>query len=368
MASSPEASLLAMPKAQRDELLERLEDLPSHLAHQDELEQAFSQAFESWYTGGAQRGSACFGNVWIVVGASVANLTDVMGQFVNAIADKDSLEQHDSRFSEALTHRGLPIRLLQWSSRPPVEELEKRLQQQLGYGFDIHGSEREIVVIPCLEQCFLRSVEGLDGVDYLREHLLSASSRFLILGMGRVSWRYLQTIYRLESYSSQVTHLSQLSDQQLSKWLNPIYTQLNIQFKSPSLQSQLTTDEPNWREKYFECLAKESEGIDSVAAQLFLDSLQTNEREEIEVARPQKSDLPELEGEDVYLLYSLLLHRMLTEQELALSLGVMPQQLKARIQVLRRSGVVEKQGDELHLNPVYYPAVVTRLEGDNFLV
>ena len=76
--------------------------------------------------------------------------------------------------------------------------------------------------------------------------------------------------------------------------------------------------------------------------------------------------MPKLMGESEYLLYSLLLHRTLTRQELADSLGMTLRQIIPWIQSLRQAGVIEQQGQTLTLNPIYYPTVCTKLEGDNF--
>ena len=247
------------------------------------------------------------------------------------------------------------------------------------------------MVIPCLENCFLRSVDGLKGIDYLKKHLLNEPSRFWILGLGQVGWKYLQATCTLDAYGDRVTHLAELSDQQLSEWINPIISKLNIEFQSSSLKSQFSKEKLSRREKYFKDLAKESEGIDTVAIQLFLNTLQMLDEDEaspqrsqadsqreptssdfqsyqIQAKSPKHPSLPKLNGEDIYLLYSLLLHRTLTKPELAESLGLTLDQIEHPVQVLRKAGVIEQQTNILRLNPIYYPTVCTKLAGDNFSV
>ncbi|MGD1938814.1 MAG: hypothetical protein ACFCA4_14865 [Cyanophyceae cyanobacterium] len=88
----------------------------------------------------------------------------------------------------------------------------------------------------------------------------------------------------------------------------------------------------------------------------------------LQAKRPANPSLPNLGGEDVYFLYSFLLHHTLTELQLAQSIGLSLLDVKDKVQALRKLRLVEQQGDLLRLNPAYYPAVYSRLDGDNFLV
>ena len=382
--SEPEDSLLQLPQPLRQKLLDQLQALPSQPSYVEQLKTEFSPAFEAWcskkqdYPHPNSWDTGCHDNVWVIVSPSVANLPDVGDVFLQSIADADSESDKE------LTYQGLPLRLMQLSARPDVKSLRKTLQQQFSHRL---SDEREVVIIPCLENYFLRSVYGLEGIDYLREHLLNDPSRFWILGLGELGWKYLQAIYALDAYSNQITHLSELSDEQLSDWFEPIVSKLNISFQSSSLRSKFTNKELNWREKYFKTLADESDGIDTVAIQLFLNTLQilencSEDSEQEQSATPKPSDglqtyeirakspkhpsLPDLPGESIYLLYALLLHRTLTKKELAEALGLAVEQIEHQIQTLRKTGVIEQKAQSLRLTPVYYPTVCNKLAGDNF--
>ncbi|MEM1251838.1 MAG: hypothetical protein AAGI69_05340 [Cyanobacteria bacterium P01_H01_bin.21] len=389
-ASEPENSLLQLPTPLRQRLFQQLRQLPSHPEHVEQLKTEFHSAFKGWYTENKEDSHpddwdiGYHGNVWIIVSPSVANLQDVIGVFLKEIAEPESESGGD------IVYKGLKVRLTQWAARPDVKSLQKVLQQQFGHKISSEH-KREIVVIPCLEHCFLRSVDGLESIDYLRKHLLSDPSRFWILGLGQVGWKYLQAICTLDAYSDRVTHLSELSDQQLSEWIDPIISKLDINFPSSSLQSKLSGEELNRKEKYFKDLAKESEGIDTVAIQLFLNTLQVLDEDkadpqgdqaapqgskisnnfqsyQIQAKSPKHPSLPKLNGENIYLLYSLLLHRTLTKEELAESLGLISAQIEHPVQILRKAGVIEQQAKTLRLNPIYYSTVCTKLAGDNFSV
>ena len=381
--SEPEDSLLQLPYPLKQTLLKQLEQLPSQPSYLEQLKTDFSPAFKAWcskkqdYPHPNNWNTGCHDNVWIVVSPSVAKLSDIIHTFLQAVADAEP--------DQTLTYQGLPIQLVHWSARPDVKSLPQKLQQfshqQLSDG------EREIVVIPCLEDCFLRSVYGLEGIDYLREHLLNDPSKFWILGLGQLGWQYLQAIYALDTYSHQITHLAELSGEQLSNWLEPVVSKLDIEFQPSSLHSKFTNKKLNWREKYFKALADESDGVDTVAMQLFLNTLQIlddcpkdddNEqpansespdrlqRYKIRAKSPKHPSLPDFPGESIYLLYALLLHRTLTKQELADALGLIVKQIEHQIQSLRKAGVIEQKNQNLRLNPVYYPTVCNKLAGDNF--
>ena len=384
----PKDSLLQLPHPLRQTLLTQLEQLPSQPRHVEQLKTEFSSAFAAWYSkkqGYPQPNSwniGCHDNVWIIVSPSVAQLSTIIDTFLQTIADTGS--------DKELTHQGLPLHLPRWSARPDVKSLRQNLQQQFNHK---SPNKPEIVVIPCLEDYFLRSVYGLKGVDYLREHLLNDPTRFWILGLGQLGWKYLQTVYALDAYSHQITYLTKLSGKQLSDWLEPVVSKLSINFQSSSLRSKftnkVTNKELNWREKYFKTLADESDGIDTVAVQLFLNTLQIldDQSEEcypkqstnanpldgfqpykIQAKSPKHPSLPELTGDSIYLLYALLLHRTLTKKELAEALGLVVEQIEHQIQTLRKAGVIEQKAQSLRLNPIYYPTVCNKLAGDNFIL
>ncbi|MBE9068356.1 hypothetical protein IQ260_17020 [Leptolyngbya cf. ectocarpi LEGE 11479] len=373
----PENSLLQLPSDLRQKLLTQLQQLPSHPDHSEQLQTEFQHAFEAWHQGQRSnpRGwlAGCHDNVWIVISSSATNLTDILSVFVKTLAG------NDPRVDEKLTYQGVPLQLVQWPVRPDVESLQKSLRQQAD---SLHN--REIVVIPCLEHCFLRSVEGLKSMDYFTQHLLTDPSRFWILGLGQVGWQYLQAISALDGYSNRITHLNELTGKQLKEWLDPIVSELNIEFQSSSLRAKVTNENVDWQEKYFSTLADKTDGIDTVAVQLFLNTLQVidddPEKEQTASEKPSKPfqnrkiqarlaeqpSMPELEGESIYLLYSLLLHRTLTKLELAESLGLTLYQIEPLVQTLRKAGIIEQQEQRFRLNPVYYPLVHTKLAGDNF--
>ncbi len=91
-------------------------------------------------------------------------------------------------------------------------------------------------------------------------------------------------------------------------------------------------------------------------------------RQKLIAQLPRLPNLPALEPEEQYLLYSLLLHSDLTLSALATSLGDEESQVQARVQMLCRKGVVEQKEQILKIEPIYYPLLKQYLESNNFLI
>ena len=83
---------------------------------------------------------------------------------------------------------------------------------------------------------------------------------------------------------------------------------------------------------------------------------------------PSLPGLPPLEPDDQFILYSLILHGDLTISALAESLGDEQSEVQARVQILRRQGVIEQKDKVLKINPIHYPALKQELANNNFII
>ncbi|MGB7520886.1 MAG: hypothetical protein WA896_14755 [Spirulinaceae cyanobacterium] len=267
----------------------------------------------------------------------------------------------------------IPYKFLPWNERPhDFRNIPEKLRSQLGRAtLAAEEGFEEIVVIPNLSWCFLRGVEGLDGVDYLRDIVLKDRSRFWLIGAQQISWQYLNYVDKIEAYFDQTFSLPPLEEEDLQAWLDPIITEAKIGFSS-NLEKE---EQETAQQKYFKRLTARSGGISSVARQLFLHSLSceiTNSSEEeqkkIQVENPYLPDLPNLSHNQHYLLYSLLLHGKITLPHLAYSLGDDEDIVQHLVQVLSRSGVINTEGELLQVDPLHYPELRDDLDGNNFLL
>jgi len=317
-------------------------------------------------------------------------------------------------------------------------------------------------VIPDLCWCFLRSADGLDGLDYLQDLLPCDRTRFWVLGSGMVGWEYLKSTIKFHAYCGKIITTPKLSGEDLQSWLSPVVEQFDVYFPETglhkrfqnrnhlfemdvdadkpieaisevsqeitasvqssvrSLKKRLEPDESKQadnspQEIYFERLADISDGIAEVAVQMFIKSLRycqikpkpetskdkeseseksekkvilkqvsesgsESETKEIEKKKdtekefrlvattPKLPQLPELSQDDLYLLYSLMLHGDMTIIALSKSLGDSPNVVNNQVQMLRNVGIVEQQASVLKVNPVHYPRLCRELSRNNFII
>lgn len=352
----PEHSLSELPPPLLEKLIAALQNLPSHPTSQDAIHSALDQALEQW------RSHPCPTNNSIVILSSP----------VTAVS---RLLTEQSR--HWATQQQIPIRLLQWIGRPVASAtMQTKLQQQLGRGLSTPASgQLEIVVIPNLSWCFLRSVDGLTGIDYLQDVLLPDSSRFWVLGSGQVAWQYLKAVCHLEAYCSETLLLPKLKGEQLQNWLKGIVSQFDLQFEQSSNNTSHPEEDTTPETRYFEQLAAVSKGVSTVAVQVFRRSIAyespSNESEVaglLKVRTPTLPNLPDTDEDDDYLLYSLLLHDEITLAALAESLGDEPSTLKYQIQELHQAGLIEQHDQRLRMNPIHYPHLKRKLAANNFAI
>ncbi|MGB7416530.1 MAG: hypothetical protein WA902_20160, partial [Thermosynechococcaceae cyanobacterium] len=312
-----------------------------------------------------------------------------------------------------------------------------QIQSKMNQVLEINNPEpdqKSVAIIPNLSWCFLRSAEGLDGIDYLRDCLLGDRTQFWVIGGGQVGWQFLNSILKLKAHCGEVVELPSLSGEQLQDWLMPIIDSLEIHFDQSSIQDRLqelgeershslktltafweeirdtakslfrTTqkdthqakqteadDELRWS-GYFERLSDLSEGVSTIALQLFIKSIRYEEVESVSeqkqsnesdaeetdspksascclVARmPRLPKLPDLEQDDLYILYSLLVHGDLTLDALSESLGEERQLVNDHVQLLRKTSLIEQKGQVVKVNPIHYPRLKKELAGNNFIV
>ncbi len=442
----PEEALAQMPGELANELIEAVEALPVHPREQKAVLGALDEAISQWRV--RPHTSA---NSMVILSTPVTSVSRILVDTLGKQGIYDDL---------------LPVNLLSWVERPPdAKSIEQHLREELGWS-DAEESEgdsasdrvsqtsdrleqrdsKNLAVIPSLSWCFLRSGEGLNGVDYLRDTLLEDRSQFWVIGSGIVGWEYLKSTLKFHAYCGETVELPKLTGKELQSWLKPIVEQFDIHFSDAALHKRLKhpdsllaidisadkpieaiseisqemsatvrssvravkdefTPEDNSEEAnespeqdYFERLADISDGVSVVAAQLFIKSLRCQERGELtrkadepvevekqaEEATPEKDNregdrqlvagtpkippLPELDQNDLYLIYSLMLHGDLTIQALAESLGDAPQVVNNQVQTLRKAGVIEQKGKVIKANPVHYPKLRRELAKNNFII
>ena len=361
----PERTLIQLPQDVRNRLIELIEALPSNPGEQAAIASKLDEVFERW-----QSDPENANNSLVILSSPVTAVSRILTDTLDEWAE-----------SKQISVRPLPLK-----ARPGVADgIKSKLKHYLEKEFvedNVASKRPEVVVIPNLSWCFLRSLEGLNGIEYLQSRLCEGfSDRFWIIGSGQVGWEYLNSVCNLEAYSGDAFALPALDAEQLQQWLEPVIKEIGITFEDPSFDKQILDSHKDNQTNYFERLAEVSKGVSTVAIQAFLKSIhyvkddEDNEEEvksdrqsAIVAKAPNLPDLPDIESADRYLLYSLLLHGDLTISELAESLGDDKTEAQARVQFLRHQGVVEQRQKVIKINPIYYPQVKRELASNNFAI
>ncbi|MGK7897566.1 MAG: hypothetical protein AB4372_29100 [Xenococcus sp. (in: cyanobacteria)] len=357
-----ERSLLELPTKIRKNLVNAIENLPSNPADQEAIISSLDETFSRWHEAPDNTNNSI-----VILSSPVTAVLPILSETLSEWAESKQVS----------------LRLLPLKNRPEAiqsirSELENYLKPDPTIS-DFGTHQPEIMVIPNLNWCFLRSLEGLEGIEYLQSLVYDSSKdRFWIIGAGQIGWEYLNLIYRLEAYCGKVLTLPPIEPEKLEAWLNPIVREFNIIFDKPRLDKQLLDEDKDNQTNYFERLAAISEGVSTVAIQSFLQSIRYEKIEAEDATKPEAKklvakipklpDLPTLESADQYILYALLLQDDLTISALAESLGDVEWEVLARVQILCRQGVIEKQDEIIKINPTYYPKLKQYLASNNFVI
>ncbi|NEQ55436.1 MAG: MarR family transcriptional regulator, partial [Leptolyngbya sp. SIO3F4] len=234
-----------------------------------------------------------------------------------------------------------------------------------------------IMVVSSLEQCFLRCIQGWEGIEYLQTLSTRDPSQFWVFGCNHWAWVFLERVCQVSAYLENAIALPELSGSDLKAWLTPLVdTWLDTQETGPMVQVAAASD------SYWNSLANVADGIASTALQVWLKSLQirtealSDDRAvlaelpmvELLPTKPALPGLITLEAMDRYLLHSLLIHREMTRSHLAISLGEAERNIRSRLQVLRREGIIRQRGRRFSVDPAYYPKLYSELGNNNFLI
>lgn len=353
----PTKSLVELPSSLREKLIAATNKLTDNPADTETIHISIDEAFEQWRAH-PQRAE----NSIVILTSPVM----VVSRIIITILEDWS------------TQKQVLVKILPWNERPvDVDSIESKLQQYLKpEAGDMARQKPEVMVIPNLSWCFLRSMDGLDGIDYLQKMLLHDSSRFWIIATGQVSWDYLNSISDLEADCGRVCRLPEIESDNLREWLKPILSELNIKFADPRLESQILEGDKDAETIYFEDLALISRGISVIALQAFLASVHYQLSDDeikqkqgfLTVESPGLPNLPELESTHHYLLYFLLLHGDITLSALAHSIGDKESKVRKQIKFLRAEGLVKEFDEILKINPIYYPKLKQELINNNFIL
>ncbi|MBE9099306.1 hypothetical protein [Vacuolonema iberomarrocanum] len=225
LSPEPDEALSQLPSELADKLIELANQLPVNPREEAVVLQSLKDAIARWKDLPRETPNSI-----VILSDPISSAARILTSGLYQIeADKNQL---------------LPIKLLDWVQRPADPSvIKQQVQEQLGIAksdtFEEDNCEQTLMVIPNLCWCFLRSAEGLDGLDYLQDLLPRNHSRFWILGSSIVGWEYLKCTLQFHAYCGDIITLPALSGEDLQSWLSPIVEQFNICFSDAALHKRL---------------------------------------------------------------------------------------------------------------------------------
>jgi hypothetical protein len=374
-AKLTDSNLDPLPPEQRRPIEKHLAQLDYPKPYIEAIAQELNEQLRKWLQGSDS-------NCLVVLSHPIENISALLQQTLASGKIDPSLGVHS----------------LSWSHRPvDYSTILSELQEQI-HPIEANRDQPQLRVIPDLSWCILRCLYGLDGIEWLQHTLFQDQSQFWLIGCNEWMWHYLNRVYQSSAYFEHTLSLPALEPLEIKQWLQPVRETLNFDFDDDDDDDDDEEDleDSPWECKaerqYFKRLAKISLGTTPTVAQLWLNSLQQQDAEDLEntsdahvsaestsqpiiLARATLPELPQLTKEDRYLLFSVGLHGNLTLDQLALSLGnqttlaaVGESPVTTRVQVLQRSGLIQNNQGWLSIHPIHYSRLRTDLEDNHFLV
>ncbi|MBE9242204.1 AsnC family protein [Synechocystis salina LEGE 00031] len=381
--------LVPLPDTLEAELLQSINSLATPSAYTEAIHAALEDSLKAW-----QKNLEA-PNSLVILANPVEPITKIL---------QDSLQGWENNLEVTV------VKPLGNFRRPPdpltiTGQLRRALEAQGGIEFDGQGVELSqdvacleqrttVVVIPSLEQCFLRCISGWDGIGFLREITVHNPQYFWLIGCNSWAWDFLDFVGQISAYFDDVRPLPTLTGEMLQSWLAPLTEQWgtttnNEDLADPVSADPASSDDQKEVEVYWQSLADCSQGVSSIAAKLWLRSLRiekqvmetedpaqlvlnTKENEDqispLSQVNPAQPSLPSLTNLDLYLLHSLMIHGRISPGHLALSLGEPESQIQARVQWLLREDILERRWGDLIICPTYYQQLQSELANNNFFV
>ncbi|MEM6448425.1 MAG: hypothetical protein AAF704_17930 [Cyanobacteria bacterium P01_D01_bin.123] len=374
----PESSSRDLPAEAKQALIEAIANLPPHPVHCEALAEAIARSLTTRDEPSEAR------NALVVLSSPVEPFGPILQAVLKhppwalyPVAVVDTIAARATQPAAVLAELRQNIDTLPAPVATPQAEAQTEIAKIAALE-DCEIDPIEIAAIPALSECFVRCIEGMNGIESVWTTLARDTSRFWIVGCNQWAWKYLKRTTQIHSYFSNTLQLPALKGPELQAWLAPVQAQLE------QILPDITI--PEWSEEsdrqFYDALAHAANGLAIAAAPIWLESFQleilSNESNhddsvenpsfKIKRNKPSRPRLPELDNSDRYLLYSVLLHGGTNIERLAQGLGDSVSTVGSQVRQLLRSRVLVLREDNIRVNPPFYPGLKSSLHGHNFLV
>ncbi|AFZ48161.1 hypothetical protein Cyast_2212 [Cyanobacterium stanieri PCC 7202] len=379
--------LLELPQFLKIDIKQYVESLDCPQAYQDSVQEAIAPILKKWLQDPEADNSI------VLLGNAVENIAKIIDNSIeNWKGDRSSLEiitplPFPQRPRNIFT---ITEQIKQSFELHPQVEIENLEEIDIIPDEESLEDRTTIIVIPCLDQLFLRDIEGWDGVIFLREIIIHNPNCFWIIGCNHLAWDFLDYVCQIKAYFNTIHSLPPLDGEMLKNWLDPVIkTVVSNKWKKNQPKINNIADQDDHDQNYWTYLAEESSGVSSIALNLWINSLRFN-RDDVDEENisqitfeqildtesthtlhqitPSLPDLPSLTIDDRYLLHSVLIHGHISRPHLGLSLGEPESQIEAQIQQLLRESILQRKNGALSITFDHYPKLKNELINNNFFV
>ncbi|NMG56974.1 MarR family transcriptional regulator [Geitlerinema sp. P-1104] len=376
-----EDELIKLPEQLKAVLFKRIDESPSPQAYQTTIREAITPAIKSWHS------SKSAANSLVILADSVESMPKIINDSLDGW-EHPSIEviRPFDRLKRPYNPRLIEKRIAKFLEPYSQVKVKNFKSSDDNKEKSLKEKRKTLVLVPHLEHCFLRSIGGWSGIEFLREIIFKNPDCFWVIGSSYSAWNFLDFVCQISAYFDQIQSLPELDDEMLADWLTPIVEPL------------VTLDKPDYssndpRQTYWDLIASQASGIARVAQYIWLESLQihgdvvqsetgesldfdelltgdTEPKQKLVLhpVKPSLPSLPSLTNIDRYLLHAALIHTTITRSHLAQTLGEAESQIQARVQWLSRQGVLESHDGSLRIHPLYYDKLRFDLSNNNFFV
>lgn len=369
-----EEGLCSLPSVWNVEVQRRLRALPYPDSYLTAVADQMAEAIAAWQS------DFNAPNNLVLLGSPVDNTAAVLDAALTA------------DYAPKLTASLDIVRPLSWQLRPAdplsieaqLAEALTRLQSAAQSDNDDDPDDpddlarrQRVIVLPPLEQCYLRCIGGWRGIEWLRDTVSAQPNYFWVIPSNTWAWTFLSRVCQVEAYLNYTCPLPRLDRNALCDWITPLAETLGQPLSEADASASAVGD-ISWS-----TFADLCEGRPEVARALWLRSLRLQQSDRPEQPQlPDQGDplpvslrqvqsalpsLPDLEAADHYVIHSLMLHGEMARSHLALSLGQPESMVQVRVQMLRQAGLLRLTQAGLSIQPAYYSRLYTELDTNNFL-
>ena len=239
-----------LPPQVRERLVEAVGELPVPEPFAEAIHEGMLEAIAAWQQEPERSNSL------VILGSPAEPIAEIVRQ---SLLQWDVLDQRS-------------LKIIQWNAIPAkpdafVSGLRKTVREQLqgeteklgqvplrfsadGVQLETERRSQRGVVLPSLTQYFVRCIEGLEGVIYLRKEILKTPRRFWIVGCNLWSWQYLSYVSQMDAYFEHVVTLPALTGEQLRQWLAQVkpFSVIFSRRSTPLMRAWKKTISTHWHE------------------------------------------------------------------------------------------------------------------------